>query len=83
MPIFIFGCDSCNEKWDELFVKSTDVPPEKCPSCGAPGPKKRSTTAGTRFAASEGFGGWERNAQGGLQRVVEGGNSTKYGEGSV
>jgi putative FmdB family regulatory protein len=83
MPIFLFGCDECDHAWDELMIRSDAKPPSVCPKCNASDPKKRMTSATHRFRPSEGVGGWERNEQGALQRVVDGRNSTSYGEGSV
>jgi len=82
MPIYVFGCDECEHEWEELLLKTTDKPPEKCEKCGADNPKKRPTGCIHKFVGSgigDGVGGWEMNAKGSLQRVVKGKNSTHYG----
>lgn len=80
MPLFVYACETCSHRWEELFIKSTDMPPEACPDCKAPTPRRCSTTATSRFQAADGVGGWEMNTKGTLQRVVNGKNSVRYGD---
>ena len=83
MPIYVYGCESCEHTWEHLTLAPSTDAPENCPKCGKASPKKKMTAARHTFRGSgiaDGIGGWEMNKHGTLQRVVDGENSVRYGE---
>ncbi|MCP5143327.1 MAG: zinc ribbon domain-containing protein [Gammaproteobacteria bacterium] len=53
MPIYEYECDKCGHKF-ELLVKISDPPPEHCPECNAPAPRKLISRAGFQLKGT----GW-------------------------
>ncbi len=35
MPIYEYACTSCDQRFEELIVRSSDEAAVKCPACGA------------------------------------------------
>ncbi len=53
MPIYVFRCEDCGEKFDRL-QKLSDPDPETCPNCGKHRVRRQVTAPAFRLAGS----GW-------------------------
>lgn len=53
MPIYVFRCDDCGEKFERL-QKLSDTDPDTCPNCGKHTVRRQVTAAAFRLAGS----GW-------------------------
>jgi len=54
MPLYMYGCQKCGEKfefWSRLFELNREI---KCPKCGAENPKQLNTTDSQESKDSEG-----------------------------
>ena len=73
MPIYVFRCDDCGEKFERL-QKLSDPDPDACPNCGKHDTVRRQVTAPAfRLAGS----GWYETdfKSGGKKNVTTGGES--------
>lgn len=53
MPIYVFRCDDCGEKFERL-QKLSDPDPDTCPNCGKQAVRRQMTAPAFRLAGS----GW-------------------------
>ena len=85
MPIFIYGCNKCDSRWEDIQIKTTDEAPTECPNpkCSSSDIEKRPTTQVQVWGPNDGgHGGWT-NQNGMLVRVRDGNGDAKYGDGHV
>lgn len=54
MPIYVFRCDDCGEKFERL-QKMSDPDPDVCPHCGKPHSVRRQVTAPAFRLAGSGW----------------------------
>ncbi|TAN05196.1 MAG: zinc ribbon domain-containing protein [Rhodanobacteraceae bacterium] len=54
MPIYVFRCDDCGEKFERL-QKLSDADPDTCPHCGETGNVRRQVTAPAFRLAGSGW----------------------------
>ena len=54
MPIYVFRCDECGEKFERL-QKLSDPDPDVCPNCGKPHAVRRQVTAPAFRLAGSGW----------------------------
>jgi putative FmdB family regulatory protein len=54
MPIYVFRCDQCGEKFERL-QKLSDPDPDVCPNCGKPHAVRRQVTAPAFRLAGSGW----------------------------
>jgi putative FmdB family regulatory protein len=50
VPIYVYRCEACDERFEELMQSTDDAPP--CPRCGDPGTVRLLSSFSTKWKPS-------------------------------